>query len=109
MTPEKKGAATDALPNYLRNPPPVYPRLARERGQEGTVLLEVEVLASGRCGTVRVLASSGHDLLDEAARRAIGGWVFRPARRWQQPIAFWVEIPITFRLIDGEGAVAPGS
>jgi len=100
VTPEAKGAEVEVLPGYLRNPPPVYPRSARERGEGGTVLLEVEVLASGRCGTVAVLESSGHALLDEAAVYAVRQWVFKPARRWHQPVPFWVEIPITFRLVD---------
>jgi protein TonB len=98
---ERKGAEIDLLPGYLRNPPPVYPRLAREQGQEGTVLLEVEVLPSGRCGVVSVLKSSNHPALDEAAVVAVRRWVFRPAKRWRQPVGFWVEIPITFRLIEG--------
>jgi protein TonB len=97
---EHKGAITEILPGYLRNPPPVYPRLAREHGWEGTVLLEVEVLTSGRCGTINVLSSSGHDVLDRTAVEAIRRWVFKPAKRWNQPVAFWVEIPVTFRLTD---------
>lgn len=100
MAPEQKGAEVNVQPDYLRNPPPVYPRAARERSEEGTVLVEVEVLASGRCGGIRVLASSGHAALDEAAVRAVRQWVFRPARRFNQPVPFVVEIPITFRLID---------
>lgn len=104
VTDEHRGAVVEVLPNYLRNPPPVYPRLARERGYEGTVLLEIEVLASGRCGTVNVLTSSGYDVLDSAAVNAVRQWVFKPARRWRQPVAFWVEIPVTFRLIEGEAA-----
>lgn len=104
---EQRGAITEALPSYLRNQPPFYPRLARERREQGTVLLEVEVLPSGRCGTMNVLASSGHALLDQAALSAVRGWVFRPARRWNHAVSFWVEIPITFRLVDGDGAVEP--
>ena len=97
---EKRGARVELLPSYFRNPPPTYPTLARARGYEGTVLLDVEVLASGRCGEILVLASSGHDVLDEAAVRAVRGWVFKPATRWHQPIGFRVEIPITFQLVD---------
>lgn len=108
MAPEQKGAETDVQPDYLRNPPPVYPRAAREQGEEGTVLLEVGVLASGRCGSVRALASSGHPLLDEAAVRAVRQWVFRPARRFNQPVPFVVEIPITFRLIDADRSMGGG-
>ena len=100
MAPEQRGAEVNVRPDYLRNPPPIYPRTARERSEEGTVLVEVEVLASGRCGGIRVLASSGHVALDEAAVRAVRQWVFRPARRFNQPVPFVVEIPITFRLID---------
>lgn len=95
-----RGAQVDRLPSYLRNPPPIYPQVARERGYEGTVVLDVEVLASGEAGAVRVLESSGHDVLDEAAVRALRQWRFRPARRWRHPVTFWVEIPITFRLVD---------
>ena len=99
---EKRGAVTENLPDYFKNPPPVYPRLARERGQQGTVLLEVEVLSSGRCGTINILNTSDYDLLDEAAVRAVRSWVFRPARRWNRPVSFWVEIPITFRLTEAQ-------
>jgi protein TonB len=96
----RRGALTDVLPSYLRNPAPVYPQSARMRGDEGTVLLDVEVLPSGRCGALRVLSSSGYPILDEAAAAAIRQWRFRPARRLGQPVSVWVEIPVTFRLID---------
>lgn len=97
---ERRGALSEVLPGYLRNPAPVYPRLARERGYEGTVRLEVEVLASGRAGTVRVLEGSGHALLDDAAAQAVRRWTFRPAQRWHTPVTLLVEIPIRFRLVD---------
>ncbi|MBI4342674.1 MAG: energy transducer TonB [Candidatus Omnitrophica bacterium] len=99
----RRGAEADVLPDYLRNPPPVYPRTAREQGYEGTVVLEVEVLASGRCGAMNILSSSGYRMLDDAAVSAVRRWVFRPARRWREPVPFWVEIPITFRLMDAQG------
>ena len=99
---EARGADLASPPKYVRNPAPVYPRAARECGYEGTVVLEVEVLASGRCGSLRVLASSGYSILDEAAAQAVRGWTFRPARRWRTPVAFTVEIPVRFRLIDAE-------
>lgn len=95
---EQRGALTELLPSYLRNPAPVYPQLARERGDQGTVVLEAEVLPSGGCGQLRVLDSSGHAMLDQAAVHAVRRWRFKPARRWGKPVALWVEIPITFRL-----------
>lgn len=102
VTPEQKGALTEVLPNYLRNPAPVYPTLARERGYEGTVILEVEVLSSGACGLVRILRSSGYDLLDETARQALARWRFKPAVRAGMPVTVWVEIPVTFRLLEAK-------
>lgn len=100
VTPEQKGALTEVLPNYLRNPAPVYPTLARERGYEGTVILDVEVVSSGTCGQARILRSSGYEILDEAARQAISRWRFEPARRAGVPVTVWVEIPVTFRLLE---------
>ncbi len=100
IAPEARGAISEVLPGYLRNPPPVYPKSARERGDEGTVLLEAQVLPSGRCGAVRVLESSGHAGLDEAAAEAIRRWQFKPARRANVPVAVWVDIPVRFRLLD---------
>ena len=100
ITPERRGALTELLPRYLRNPAPVYPHEAREQGWEGTALIEAEVLTSGRCGTLRILHSSGHTILDEAAARAIQQWQFKPAQRGKAPVTVWVEIPVTFRLIE---------
>lgn len=103
VAPERRGVLTDLLPRYLRNPAPMYPREARERGWEGTVILEVEVLPSGRCGALRVLTPSGYPVLDEAALRAVRPWRFKPATRGSIPVSVWVEIPVTFRLIDALG------
>ena len=102
VTPEQKGALTEVLPHYLRNPAPVYPTLARERGEQGTVILEVEVLASGACGQIRIPSSSGSHLLDDAARGAIASWRFKPAVRVGVPVTVWVEIPVTFRLLEAD-------
>lgn len=98
QAPEHRGAVAETQPGYVRNPPPIYPEWSRTHGEEGTVVLEVEVQASGRCGDVRVLHSSGSRRLDAAAVTAVRRWVFRPAKRWQLPVSFWVEIPITFEL-----------
>jgi len=38
VTPEAKGAEVEVLPGYLRNPPPVYPRSARERASSNSRL-----------------------------------------------------------------------
>ncbi|HYD98918.1 MAG TPA: energy transducer TonB [Alphaproteobacteria bacterium] len=85
----------------LSNPPPDYPRSARERGREGRVLLRVTVSESGAPDSVEVARSSGTAALDEAAVRTVRErWRFAPARRSGRPAAAAVEVPITFRLTD---------
>ncbi|TQV61930.1 MAG: energy transducer TonB, partial [Halothiobacillaceae bacterium] len=49
----------------------VYPRLARRMGEEGRVVLAFALEADGRLIGVRVLESSGSELLDEAALEAV--------------------------------------
>lgn len=95
-----QGALTEALPDYIKNSPPVYPRMAREFGYEGTVVLNVEVLPEGRSGRIQVVKSSGYSILDNAALKAVREWTFKPASLLNAPIAAWVEIPITFKLKD---------
>ncbi|MFP3563271.1 TonB family protein [Paraburkholderia sp. SIMBA_030] len=83
---------------YLHNPPPAYPGVAQQRGWQGTVLLRVHVLANGRPDQVGLASSSGHASLDDAALEAVTGWHFAPARRGNQAIDEWVQVPIDFKL-----------
>ena len=86
------------LPAYGHNPPPPYPRVARRRGLEGTVLLRVLVDDHGRPARVRLVRSSGRRILDRAAVRAVRAWRFVPGQRAGRPAAMWVEVPVSFRL-----------
>ncbi|HVZ79736.1 MAG TPA: energy transducer TonB [bacterium] len=88
------------VPSYYRNPPPPYPQEARERKQEGKVLLRVEVGADGKVLSVAVLRSSGFPLLDDSAQRTVSGWEFKPARMMGMAVANTVRVPVLFRLQD---------
>jgi protein TonB len=83
---------------YLHNPPPVYPALARRRGEEGKVLLTVHVSAIGGVEQVAVARSSESALLDQAAVTAVQKWRFVPATQNGTPIAAQVMVPVVFRL-----------
>jgi protein TonB len=83
---------------YLYNPPPDYPPRARRLGLEGEVLVRTKVLPNGECGELVLGQSSGYALLDQAALEAVRTWRFRPARRGDEEIVSWVEIPVRFRL-----------
>ena len=91
-------ALVEATPLYADNPPPTYPRLARERGWQGDVLLRARVSPSGRVLHVQVEESSGYALLDRAALKAVKGWRFRPARRGSHPVEAEVRLPVRFEL-----------
>ena len=83
---------------YLHNPAPDYPPAAQKRGLEGQVVLKVHVLASGQPDSVAVAKSSGHQILDEAALKAVMRWAFAPARRGQTAIDGWVQVPLSFKI-----------
>jgi periplasmic protein TonB len=80
------------------NPLPPYPRAARRRGLEGKLVLRVTVNAQGRPDVVKVLESSGHALLDDAAIRAVARWQFQPGRRGTAPVQASIDLPVVFRL-----------
>jgi len=77
---------------------PRYPDRARRAGQEGTVLVAVEVLENGRCGGVRLHESSGHRLLDDAALRAATRCRFRPATHRGSARQSTIILPFVFEL-----------
>ncbi len=79
---------------------PEYPAISRRRGEEGQVILDVEVLPSGRAGSVRVVSSSGHKRLDEAALRAVKEANFQPAERRGEPVRSTNQWSFIFRLDD---------
>ena len=83
---------------YLDNPKPSYPLIARRRGLEGTVRLDVRVSLEGIPISVRVRDSGGHESLDEAALNAVWHWRFVPARRGGEAVEASIVVPIRFRL-----------
>jgi protein TonB len=82
----------------LANPEPDYPWASRRAGEEGRVVLKVEVSAGGIVEAIGISDSSGHRRLDEAALEAVRQWRFEPARIGDQAIATTVNVPVTFRL-----------
>ena len=92
------GVIRMARPMYRENPPPVYPRLARKRGYEGKVILQVLVNKQGRVDDLQIDLSSKHAMLDRAALNSVRKWHFEPGRRGNEKIDMWVKVPVTFKL-----------
>ena len=83
---------------YLKNPAPAYPPIARRNGEQGRVLLRVLVAPDGTAQDIMLKTSSGHERLDQAALDTVRQWRFVPARLGNDAVAAWVVVPISFSL-----------
>lgn len=80
-------------------PSPRYPPKAIRAGLSGTVELEILVGTDGTPLEVRVVRSSGHRLLDQAARNTVlSQWRFQPAIRDGRPVQALGRVPVAFSL-----------
>lgn len=84
--------------DYLKNPAPPYPPRSRRMGEEGKVVLRVQVSEQGAAEQVEIRTSSGSTWLDDSARRTVLTWRFVPARRGEKAVPSWVLVPIIFKL-----------
>ncbi|HYM86823.1 MAG TPA: energy transducer TonB [Pseudoxanthomonas sp.] len=80
-----------------QSPAPRYPPGALRRGESGTVLVRVEVDASGMPAGVALVQRSGSRDLDRAAMEAVRRWRFQPAQRNGQATPGSLVIPIDFK------------
>ncbi|MFC1837899.1 TonB family protein [Thermodesulfobacteriota bacterium] len=96
--PTLPGTIQLAYPRYQLNAPPSYPGIARKRGQEGTVILQVLVNSEGRVDDLKIESSSNYSLLDRAALTAVRKWTFEPGRKGGLQIPMWVRVPVSFKL-----------
>jgi periplasmic protein TonB len=92
VTPPRSDAA------YLKNPLPPYPRESNRLQEEGQVMLSVYILADGTAGEIKLKRSSGYPRLDKAAMETVQRWRFQPARRGNEAIPWWYDVPVTFSL-----------
>lgn len=101
LTPQDAGAASDTPAVKLpSNPAPEYPLAARQRNEQGRVLLLVQLDAEGRVLDAQLRLSSGSPLLDQAALDAVRRWRFSPARSRGVPVTSHLLVPVRFSLRD---------
>ena len=109
IAPAKKRINLGGVSNYsdydeapkLQSPVrPLYPPTALEDGIQGSVLLEVEVLPTGRVGEVKVIrgVQSGSGGIDEAAVSALKSAHFSPARKAGYPVQTAIQISVKFKI-----------
>ena len=91
--------AASAQLQAISAPSPTYPPAAIRGGLTGTVELEILVGADGTPLEVRVVRSSGHRVLDQAARKVVlSQWRFHPALRDGRQVQALGRVPIVFTL-----------
>jgi len=85
-------------PSLLYKKEPEYSEEARKAKYQGTVLLYVEVDASGKATNIKVQRSLGLGL-DEKAIEAVRQWKFKPGYKDGKPVTVAATIEVNFRLL----------
>jgi TonB family protein len=83
-------------PKLIKEVKPVYPIIARNKGVEGTVTLQVITDIYGKVKNVKVLESI--PLLDQAAIDAVRQWVFEPLVIDGKPRRTMFKVWVTFKV-----------
>jgi protein TonB len=84
----------------LTQPRPSYPPEAYRAREEGTVIVQAEVDATGNASEVKVVRHSGSRTLDRAAISEVRKWKFRPAMENGKAVASSVQVPVDYKLAD---------
>ena len=83
----------------------VYPLEMWEQDAEGIAVVIALINEHGTVDSVRIVESSGHELLDSTAVRGAREMEFAPAVRDGEPVAVWTRLPVHFsKSADPEGA-----
>lgn len=91
-------AKIDAPPRPKRDIRPDYPKGARQRGEQGDVVVEIRVGADGLVAAAHVVTSCGFAELDAAALKAVKAAKFAPARSGREAVASTARLKLSFKL-----------
>jgi TonB family protein len=83
-------------PRRLGGELPVYPAAARERGMEGSPVVEIWIDEKGNVNDVAIVESAG-GLLDGALLEAVTAWRFSPATVKGVPVSVRISLQHLFR------------
>lgn len=86
-------------PKIIKHKKPSYPSLAKKNGIEGITRIKILINNLGKVEDVIVAKSSGSNLLDEAAVKAVKKWEFIPAKNKDgHKIRCYASMPIVFKI-----------
>ncbi len=75
---DNEGVFNNSINEYRK---PIYPRLAIKQNLEGAVKIEATVNSFGKILDVKIVQSSGHKILDDAAVSAVLLWTLKPTNK----------------------------
>jgi protein TonB len=88
----------DQIPMATFQIPPDYPYHAKRQGTEGVVSIRFLVTKEGTVSSFSVLKATPEGVFDEAARRSVLRWKFKPGVKGGEAVNTWVEMDIEFDL-----------
>lgn len=88
----------EVKPKPVYSAVPLYPELPLKAGIEGTTVVKMLVDIDGRVIEVKILKSSGNQMLDQAAIAAAMKSTFTPAKQRDKLVRVWVARPVRFQL-----------
>tara|TARA_B100001741_G_C16411441_1_gene531786 strand:+ start:186 stop:911 length:726 start_codon:yes stop_codon:yes gene_type:complete len=98
--PENSKSSAKYKIGTIQNPHPEYPMIARKKGWQGRLLLNVHVSKDGNVINLNVVKTSGFEILDKISVKTIRDWKFTPARIGGKNVEDSLNIPVSFRLIN---------
>lgn len=75
-----------------------FPIEAKTRQIKGTVVVALQIEASGRLGQIRIKRAEPPGFFEEAVRQAVGNWKFEPGLVSGVATTMWIEQKIRFEL-----------
>jgi len=78
-----------------------YPAIARRKGWQGVVKLELHIESNGQISALHIDATSGYSVLDEAALQSLQLANVPDAAQWLQGKTRDIVVPVEYKLIDG--------
>jgi protein TonB len=78
----------------------IYPAIARRKGWQGVVKLELHIEADGSITDLQVDETSGYSILDRAALQCLQLARIPGATQWLQGHAIDIVVPVEYRLLD---------
>ena len=105
-TPQEKGEQETlrpgegvTAPTIVKEVKPVYTDDAKKERIQGTIDMDVVVLADGTVGDVTVTKSLDAKYgLDDQAVKAVKQWIFSPGTKDQKPVNVLVSVEMSFTL-----------